>query len=89
MNWIDDILMEHGGLLDVGDYEQLSDMIKQELLKRLGEKKKESPHEYHTMDDNWCYNCQCIVDDESDDFPKGHYQYNECHDLVTKILEGE
>ena len=54
----------------------------QPLIKRP-ERKKESTHEYHTFDDNWCYTCNENVDDEGEDFPYGANQWNKCHDAFT------
>src|SRR3990167_9119322 len=54
----------------------------QPLIKRP-ERKKESTHEYHTFDDNWCYTCNENVDDEGVDFPYGANQWNKCHTAFT------
>jgi hypothetical protein len=49
------------------------------LSKLLGlERKKESPHDGHTMDDNWCYDCDMIVQDG--DLPVGNHRYNNALD---------
>ena len=52
------------------------------------ERKKESPHDNCTMDDNWCYDCNMVV--EQVDMPVGNHKYNEAlKDLDQRSPEVE
>lgn len=54
----------------------------------LPKKRQESIHDTHTMDDNWCYNCSCIV--EHDELPVGNHKFNEAINAYNNIdIDGD
>jgi len=81
---------------NVGSYlesEQLAKAICREFgtkKVKVPERKKESPHDTHTMDDDWCYNCNKIIDEG--EYPVGNNKWNACIDEFYRLnphLNGE
>jgi len=48
--------------------------IRYVLVDDLPEARKESPHDNHILDDNWCYDCNRIIKD--DEYPVGNNKWN-------------
>lgn len=65
----------------------LAEAVRAWIKEKMPKGKPTSPHDGHVFDENYCFNCQKCVDEESDEWQNlGNYKYNRAlSDVKTSL----